>query len=359
MVRTACYDSSVVTACLDPRVGARGAGRFRFALVGASLLALGPACAPRPAHRAIELLDGGEEGGEGGTSIATGGASGTGGTVISGGTGGVQAPDAANDVPLPADVAGDIAADLVAPDSAPDVLVADARDAGLADLPAGVDLTMGLVYHWKFDEGTGLVASDSAGKGNTGTLAGGGMPWTPGGAPIPGNLFSLTLDGVDDYVALKDNLAPVLGGTASLSCWLKTTQTGDNNSFDAPGITGVEQGGGSNDIFWGFLDASGAIGLRPGSGRTVKSAGPINDNMWHHVVMTRDQSGTGRLQIFVDGKLAKADDGMQAGPKDTAFAALGRITNSSKPYFKGQLDDVRVWSRVLSLGDVEWLFAGH
>ena len=357
-MRTACYDSSVVTACLDPRVGARGAGRFRIALVGASLLVLGTACAPRPAHRTVESgLDGGEEGGAAGTSSSTGGASGAGGAGISGGTGGALPSDALVDAPVPADASADSSADL-APDLAPDLLAADVRDAVLADLPAGVDLTMGLVYQWKFDEGMGLVANDVAGKANTGTLTGGGMPWTPGGAPLPGNLFSLTFDGVDDYVAVKDNLAPVLGGTASLSCWLRTTQVGDNNSFDAPGITGVEQGGGGNDIFWGFLDASGAIGLRPGSGRTVKSAGPINDNMWHHVAMTRDEV-SGRIQIFVDGKLAKADDGMQTGKKDTAFAALGRITGSAKPYFKGQLDDVRIWNRVLSLDDVAWLFAGH
>jgi MSHA biogenesis protein MshQ len=150
----------------------------------------------------------------------------------------------------------------------------------------------------------------------------------------------------------------VLGGTATLSCWIKTTQTGANNSFDAPGVTGVEQGGGSNDIFWGFLDASGAIGLRPGSGRTVKSAGPVNDNMWHNIVMSRDKA-SGRIEIFVDGKLAKADDGMQTDQKGTAFAALGRITDSSKPYFKGQLDDVRIWDRVLSPTEVAAIFAGN
>jgi MSHA biogenesis protein MshQ len=270
----------------------------------------------------------------------------------------MEPPDAADDSPAPPD----LPADSSGPDGSADLprdTAADARDGAGPDLPPGIDLTMGLVGHWKFDEGMTTMTADSSGRANTGTLSGGGLPdWTPGGAPIPANPFSLTFDGVDDYVALKDNLAPVLGGTASLSCWIKTTQTGANNSFDAPGVTGVEQGGGSDDIFWGFIDAGGNIGLRPGSGRTVKSAAPINDNQWHHIVMTRDET-SGHIQIFVDGKLAKADDGMQTGKKSTAFAALGRITNSSKPYFKGQLDDVRIWDRVLSPAEVTALFMGN
>jgi len=346
-----------VSACLDPNDRGRGAGRSRLFLLGAGLL-LGLCCAPRPVHREVEpsLIDAGDEGGAGGATVGTGGHMPTGG---SNGTGGSAPADAGSDAPVAVDAAPDSAlpTDLAAPDLPRDLTAADVG--GGPDLPPGVDLTMGLVHHWKFDEGTGTTTVDSSGHGNVGTLSGGGLPdWTAGGAPIPGNTFSLTFDGVDDYVSLQDNLAPVLGGTATLSCWIKTSQKGANNSFDAPGVTGVEMGGGSNDIFWGFLDADGNIGLRPGSGRTVKSAQPVIDNMWHNVVMTRDKTSR-QIQIFVDGKLAKADDGMQMGDKSSAFSALGRITDSSKPYFKGQLDDVRIWNRVLSPTEVTAVFAGN
>jgi hypothetical protein len=229
------------------------------------------------------------------------------------------------------------------------------------DLPPGVDLTTGLAYRWKFDEGFGNLTSDSSGKGNTGTLSGNGLPmWTAGAPAIAGNTFALSFDGVDDYVAVTTNLAPVLGGTASLSCWIKTTQKGNDNSPDAPGVTGVEQNGGSNDIFWGYLDSDGRIGLRPGAGNSVKSTMPVSDDMWHHVVMTRDK-GTGRLQIFVDGKLAQAADGGQNGDKSTAITSFGRIahTDGSAKYFRGVLDDVRVWDRVLGQAEVSALFAGN
>jgi hypothetical protein len=309
--------------------------------------------------------DGSAEAGSGGSG-PTGGVGGAGPDAAAAGSGGGGSGGTGGSVPL--DAAGDppLAIDLAAPDGPAldsaepprDLAPPDGRDVGGPDLPPGVDLTMGLVHHWKFDEGMGMLTADSSGKGNTGTLSGNGLPtWVPGVPTVAGNTFALSFDGVDDFVQVRDPLAPILGGTASLSCWFKTTQAGANNSFDAPGITGVEQSGGANDIFWGFLDANGFLGFRPGSGTTVKSAAAVNNGAWHHVVMTRDKV-SGHIQIFIDGKLDKAADTL-TGDKSTAFNALGRITDSSRPYFKGQLDDLRVWDRVISAAEVSALFAGN
>jgi hypothetical protein len=325
----------------------------------ASLLCQISACAPRAAHRAVVNADSGAAG-EVGADAGSAGAGGANSVDGSAGVGGGE-PDAAPDAPASLDLAADLPAPDLAADASPvpDGLAGSPVDLALElglDGPAGVDLSAGLVHHWKLDEGIANVTADSSGTGNSGTLMG-GPTWVSPGA-FPGSPFALSFDGTSAFVATVSDLAPVLGGTASLSCWIKTTQKGADNSFDAPGITGVEMGGGSNDIFWGFLDAGGNLGLRPGAGSTVKSAAPINDNLWHHVVMTRDATSR-RLQIFIDGKLSKAADGQEAGPKSTMFAAIGRITNSSKPYFKGQLDDVRIWNRVISPVEVTALFAGN
>jgi hypothetical protein len=345
-----------VSTCPEQRDGWCG-GRVPIAVIGVSLV-VALACAPRPAKRSIGPVedDAAVEGGAGGSGEAGGG----GGAMDApaGGEGGGASPDAAVDLPV---AVPDGAPELVLPgdaavDQAREAATAAGGDGARPDLVAGVDLSAGLVHHWKFDEGMTNLTADSSGRGNTGTLMG-GPTWVSPGAFV-GSPFALSFDGTDAYVALANDLAPVLGGTASLSCWLKTTQTGATNSFDSPGITGVEMGGGSNDIFWGWLDAAGNIGLRPGSGTTVKSAAPVNDNMWHQVVMTRDKA-TGRLQIYVDGKLAKAGDGGQVGDRTTPFAAIGRITGSTKPYFRGQIDDVRVWDRVISAAEVSALFAGN
>jgi hypothetical protein len=319
------------------------------------LLVLVAACAPRPAHRAIV---------PGGDAAALARFEDAGGTEAGGGRGGAAdaaggtagGADAAPFAPTPMDATLDApATHAAAPDAAaPDAPAEDSADSAVAGGSAGIDLTAGLAHRWRFDEGMGSVAADSSGAGNLGTLMG-GPAWVSPGA-FPGSPFALSFDGTNAYVATMHDLAPVLGATASLACWIKTTHKGADNSFDAPGITGVEMNGGSDDIFWGFLDANGNLGLRPGGGSTVKSAAPINDNVWHHVVMIRDATSR-RLQIFVDGKPSKAADGQEAGPKTSMFAAIGRISNSSKPYFKGQLDDVRIWNRVLSAAEVTALFA--
>ena len=43
--------------------------------------------------------------------------------------------------------------------------------------------------------------------------------------------------------------------------WIKTTQVGTVNAWTSPGITGIEDGGADNDVFWGFIDNTGRIGV--------------------------------------------------------------------------------------------------
>src|SRR5258708_4727882 len=82
--------------------------------------------------------------------------------------GGVAARDATNDS----------AADTTARDSAGDGALDAANDGDAGPAPdsgkdAGVDLTMGLVAFYAFDETSGTSASDSSGNGHTATLNGG------------------------------------------------------------------------------------------------------------------------------------------------------------------------------------------
>ncbi len=71
---------------------------------------------------------------------------------------------------------------------------------------------------------------------------------------------------MNDHVLLNQSLSGVLGGTATLATWIRTNQIGNNTFWQAPGITGVEQGGGADDIFWGWIDGSGRIGMGAGNG---------------------------------------------------------------------------------------------
>jgi hypothetical protein len=226
--------------------------------------------------------------------------------------------------------------------------------------------TTGALYVYHFDEGTGTRAADSAG-GNNGTLQGTPLPqWIKPGKTGAAAL-SFSGDGVANQAAsqsavkVTNNLAPVLGSTSTLTAWVKTTQIGNNTQWQAPAITGVEQAGGSNDIFWGTLNASGRIGIYVGDSGGVYSTSPVNNGQWHAVAITRD-AVTGAVQLYVDGVL-NASATFETGNKTSQFSTLGALTDvdnggvtrTGNNYFNGQLDEVRVYNQVLGANEIAGL----
>jgi hypothetical protein len=210
----------------------------------------------------------------------------------------------------------------------------------------------GPVAFWKLDEatwsGSGAVV-DSSGNGHDGSAAGGTVPVSArvcNGAQLNGSSRYLTVP----------NLSTLLGGTASLAFWIRTTQTGSDLAWQAPGVSGVELSGGTNDIFWGWLDASGRIGLSIGDTNTQKSTVAINNGAWRHVVLTRDATA-GSFKIYVDGTLNNSG-ALATGTITTAFTSLGRIedTAGTPEYLDGQLDEVRIYGAVLTDAEVAQIY---
>ena len=163
---------------------------------------------------------------------------------------------------------------------------------------------------------------------------------------------ALSFDGLTGYVQVGADLNQWLGGTASLSAWIKTTQFGKGDFFRSPGITGVESAGDGNDIFWGWLDPTGRIALQAGNGDSARSQNPINDGAWHHVGLTRDAT-SGQVQVYVDGVL-NATTISETGLKTTKYYSLGRIEASGSSW-QGALDEVRIYNFVLGAADMQTL----
>lgn len=205
------------------------------------------------------------------------------------------------------------------------------------------------IAEWRMDElgwsGTAGEVVDSSGNGRH-ARAVNGAGTTAGKLCRAGGF-----DGSNDYVTVS-GLSTLLNGTASLAFWIKTTQTGNNTDWQAPGVTGVEQAGGVNDIFWGWLDGAGRIGVSVGNDSSSKSVSSVRDGTWHHVVLTRD-AGSGAYTIYLDGSLNKRGT-LATGTIGTAYTSLGRIedTGGTPGYLHGQLDEVLVFDRVLVASEV-------
>jgi hypothetical protein len=224
--------------------------------------------------------------------------------------------------------------------------------------PVGPDFTQ--LYN--FDEGTGTFAADSGSTGaNTGVLVGTTKPaWVTGRIGAGALSFSGTgayNETKQSAVQVTSNLVNPMGKTSTLTAWVNTTQTGSSNHQQAPAITGVDQQGTTGDINWGTLNASGQIGIYVGDTGGVYSASPINDGTWHNVAMTRD-STTGVVQLYIDGVL-NGSSTLDTGFKAAQFYLIGALTDRNSSgnvtganYFNGQLDDVRIYNRVLSAAEI-------
>lgn len=172
---------------------------------------------------------------------------------------------------------------------------------------------------------------------------------------------AIEFDGAKDFVSVRKSLHRWLGGTATLAMWIKTTATGTNDIFRSPGVIGTttrnqeENPGYESDNLWGVLDDTGRIGARffGHNGVTVKSQNPVNDGAWHHVAITRNAEN-GAVAIYVDGILS-ASGTSPTGLLRRRIYSIGRIDEQMN-YWRGALDDVHIYNKVLSAAEVQNLY---
>ncbi|MRI35142.1 hypothetical protein EOPP23_19430 [Endozoicomonas sp. OPT23] len=198
------------------------------------------------------------------------------------------------------------------------------------------------VQHWPLDTDTQNVVS-----GNHGTLIGGQLQAAGGVAQ----------DANGEWISLEQDISTLLGSSSSLAFSMSTTQAGSNNAWLAPGIAGRDHAGGTNDVFWGWIDGSGKLKLSAGNDTGITSPEAVNDGALHHYVLTRDSS-TGSLVMYQDGQQlvsGSAKSGVLGGQTYNSYRKLGTI-DQNPTNFQGFLDDVRIYNKVLNATQVSELY---
>jgi len=227
----------------------------------------------------------------------------------------------------------------------------------------GGNLTTGLVGHWTFD-GQYLnttTATDTSGSANNGTLTGAnGKP-----VPVAGKLGqALSFDGVDDYVSVGTgaSLANLPLNSFTMSSWVKPTGEPSVNGriIDKAGAGGVSGWyvfmNPTTHIVEAYSDFSG--GLIAFDAYQITSSG-LTMNSWTHVVAVFDIS-TKKFKIYFNGALQSlstdtAGVGTALDDSASSFAIGGRAIDGARN-FSGSLDDVRIYNRALSAGEVTQLY---
>ena len=201
-----------------------------------------------------------------------------------------------------------------------------------------------LVAHWRLDDGSGTVATDTVG-GNDGTLQG-DATWTAGW--IGG---ALELDG-DDSVDCGNKDAYNVTEQVTLTAWIKP-----DAAFNYPDWSGIIMRGGPNiDTFAFYYNGpTEQLGFKT-TGTTPAwmaiAAPDLFDGGWHHVAAVYD--GT-RKPVYVDGEEVGSMD--STGAIETSDGRLllgaGRDMDPPSHYLVGLIDDARIYDTALDQIEIQ------
>ena len=205
--------------------------------------------------------------------------------------------------------------------------------------------------YWRLDETTGTAINDAGTGNHDGTLLAQTSAFNQTGAltsESPNRAMSLTVAGIN---ANSSNFGPA---SFSVEAWVKSTSTtggrflGFGNQTGATTSTVVDR--------QLYMAPNGKVYFGVGSAKTtVVSGSALNNGAWHHVVGTYI-AGTNGMKLYVDGALQG-----QATATVQNFTGYWRAGgehltgwtgNPTDDYFEGNLDEIAVYTDVLTPAEV-------
>ncbi|KAF1020148.1 MAG: hypothetical protein GAK30_02661 [Paracidovorax wautersii] len=201
------------------------------------------------------------------------------------------------------------------------------------------------------DEGSGSTANDASGNALHSQLLG-GAAWGEGRLA---NTAAVALDGASGYVAMPTGIMQDLADfTISVWVYRLAGASGNARVFDI----------GTGDIvyltvlFNGNNLTLGTTATTWHGKENVSSSTGLATGRWVHLAATR--RGT-TLTLYLDGQATGSNTDVQFAPHQMGATEqnwLGRAQYAADPYFKGRLQDFRLYSGALGATDIAALAAG-
>ena len=202
----------------------------------------------------------------------------------------------------------------------------------------------GLVAYWNFNEGKGSLLHDLTGNGNHGKIH--GAEWVKCGRG-----HALRFDGTDDYVDCGTGPSLNITGPITLEAWVLP-------EFASPGEPGIV--GKFYDSYaltyykgqcWWYISKGGNNALAS-----------LEIGSWQHIAGTFDGKD---IRLYLNGRLrsTRASKFKSVNPGKNFF--IGCIVGDPEAqdpayrataHFNGMVDEVRVWTRVLSARQLQTHF---
>lgn len=200
-----------------------------------------------------------------------------------------------------------------------------------------------LIAYYPMSEAKGNVLADKAHGANL-EMRGGEWANPEGRAAA--------FNGKDQYVKLSSGSSCVVDSSMdyTIETWFKADEAQQTATIISNGRGDGEDMGGSLNLF--------ALNLEEGrlvfhnNGVRVACDGSFADNDWHHVAVAVNRT-SGRGQIYVDGKLNTYFEAADLGGIAAAYIHLGARVwtpadnlqqEKADNFFKGEIDEVRVWN---------------
>jgi len=197
----------------------------------------------------------------------------------------------------------------------------------------------GLYAYYPLDEGTGIVAGDSSGNGNNGTIIGGAV-WTIGVNGIGGGL---QCDGVDDYVDIGDiDLADAF----SISAWIKITSLGKLMIV-----------GKTFQTYQFYVSPEGNLMFQRNSTTPINYPAGLVPDIWYHVAVTFDT--TNGMSLYLNGSLVSANGDISVTNENDAVTKIGATNFTPRHFFSGIIDEVRIYRLALTSQEIQNLYGRH
>ncbi|HEY7090425.1 MAG TPA: LamG-like jellyroll fold domain-containing protein [Tepidisphaeraceae bacterium] len=214
----------------------------------------------------------------------------------------------------------------------------------------------GAAGYWTFSESSGTTTADASGHGHTGTLQNGILF----GTGQSGN--GLVFDGTNDSVRIGRgaDLEPTV---ISLSAWIKLAsgtqadwatiikKTYSNDSAQPWGSYSLSLSPNGQGNFLGFF-----TGVAGSDGDVLVSPAALQTGVWIHVAATYNPS-TGQKCLYINGDLVASSNVTNPLVYDTTSAGdiyLGQDPGAGEA-FKGSMDNVGVWGRILTDSEIATL----
>lgn len=213
----------------------------------------------------------------------------------------------------------------------------------------------GMVAWWSFDFSSKDSPQDLAGYNNFGTKMNGPIA-------VAGKVLgALQFDGIDDYVEVANQSELNFGtGDFSFDAWVKTdAKTGVKVMVDKRQGYNIGYSFFLND---GNLSIQLADGSFPNSYTNYASTLFVADGNWHHVAITVERKNKQGIIFYLDGSSIQYADPTShtASLTNTDNLRIGRNSSAGNNdpigTFKGILDEIELFNRVLTPAEIKSIF---